>query len=171
MTGPTPSPAVSREAELIALSLVPHVIAAAATPTITPYEPLLTAARLLADATAEAVAVVDATDGYLGLVGLRDVARAAASGALQAPVTEMMQPLHDWLAPDDAPLDALELLRARGVEYLPVLAPRGDDDVPARGERFVGVVSLSQLVRLLHRQFEQQTMQRQRQIFGVAEDG
>lgn len=165
-----PSPAVPREAELIALTIVPHVIAEAATPVIDPEAPVVAAARLLADAAAEAVAVVDSTGGYLGLVGLRDVARAAAMDRLQAPVSEAMQPRHDWLVPDDAPLDALELLRTRGVEHLPVLAPAGNDAASQPGERFVGIVSRSHLVNLLHRQFERQAMQRQRQIFGIAEE-
>jgi FOG: CBS domain len=157
------------EAELIALAIVPHVVAEGVTPALGPGEAVLTAAALLATARAEAVAVVGADATYLGLVGLRDVVRAAAAGALQAPVAEVMQPRHDWLLPDDTPLDALELFRARGVEHLPVLAAAEGDGGGEPG-RLIGIVSLGQLVRLLHRQFESLSMQRQRQIFGVSTD-
>lgn len=155
------------EAELIALAVVPHVIAEGTTPVLGPGEPIVAAAALLAAARVDAVAVVGADDTYLGLVGLRDVVRAAAAGALQAPVTDVMQPRHDWLLPDDTPLDALELFRARGVEHLPVLATAAEGDGGGDPGRLIGIVSLGQLVRLLHRQFETLSMQRQQRIFGI----
>lgn len=150
------SPGVPLEAELIALSIVPHLVVDGGCPTVAAEAPVAAAAVALAEGGADAVAVVDGDGGYLGLLGLREVAHAVATATLDAPARTAMQPRRDWLAPDDTPLDALELLRARGVEHLPVLD----------GQRLVGIVSLGQLVRLLHRQFEAQALQRQQRLFG-----
>lgn len=163
-------PPIPLEAELIAFAIVPHLIADGATPTVPADSPVESAARLLAEGGGEALAVLAPSGRYLGLVGLRHITRAAAAGMLQRTVAEIMQPCADWLAPDDTPLDALELLRARGVEHLPVLELSTDDDDRRDGGRFVGIVSLGQLVRLLHRQFDRLTMQRQRRIFGMETD-
>ncbi len=157
-----PIPPAPAEAELIALTIVPHLVAGGAPLVIVADQAVVAAAQVLTEAAADALAVVDHQGRILGLLGLRQVTQAAAAGSLQAAVTEAMQPLGDWLAPGDCPLDALELMVVRHVEHLPVL----DDE-----EQLVGIVCIRQLMPLLHRQFDALVMEQQRLIFGLPPEG
>jgi CBS domain-containing protein len=146
---------------MIALAIVPGVVDGQGAASLAATAPLAEAVARLAASPGEALAVV-ADDGRLmGLIGAAEVvARLAVAGAaaLALPAAAAARPADDWLMPDDAALDALELMRLRGVEHLAVLEADG---------RLAGIVSHGRLCRLLHRAYDALTDAEHRALFGV----
>ena len=100
------------------------------------------AARRMTDFDIGAVVVVDDTGKLTGIVTERDITRRVVANQLDPEATTMKQIMSrnpDTLAPDDTPLNALELMWIRGFRHLPVVE---DNQV-------VGMVSIRDLYELM----------------------
>ncbi len=95
-----------------------------------------------------AIVVVDERGGMIGIVTERDITQrvvAERRDPTTVPLSDVMTPNPDALAPDDTAQDALDLMRLRGYRHLPVV-DRG---------RLVGMVSVRDLYEVTRLALEQ----------------
>lgn len=148
---------------MIGLTIVPDVVDGRGAPGIAGDRPLAAAIERLAAAGAgEALAVLAADGGLIGLLDAGGVVAALAAGgaaALALPVAIVAQPAGDWLAGDDSALDAIELMRLRCRDHLPVR-----DD----GGLLIGLCSRRRLCELLHAAYDAETEARHLALFGIS---
>jgi CBS domain-containing protein len=147
---------------MIGFTIIPDVIDGTGAPSIAAAAALDDAARQLAGGDADALAVIDEAGRLSGLIDAGDIVRAIAEAgvaALERPVATAARPAHDTLAPGDSGLDALELMRLRGVDHLPVVTVDG---------RLLGIVSRRRLCELLHRCLEREFDRQAAGVFGTS---
>lgn len=121
---------------------------------------LRAAAKAMAAFGSEALAVVDAGGGFVGIVTAGDLARRglAAGGETDTlRVADVMTPSPDALAPDDSALDAFALMRGRGVGCLAVVD----------GGKPVGVVTLGDLMTALAEALDAANAAAEAGVFGA----
>ncbi|MFO1128514.1 MAG: CBS domain-containing protein [Rhodospirillales bacterium] len=150
---------------MIRLTVVPDLIEGNGIEAIPAAIGLGEAARLWAAGGEGALAVVDAAGRLSGLIDATAIVRALAKdgpGALDRPVGTALQGAVDVLAPGDSGLDALELMRLRAVDHLPVADADG---------RLLGIVSRRRLCDLLHRCLEREFDRQAAGVFGTPDPG
>jgi signal-transduction protein with cAMP-binding, CBS, and nucleotidyltransferase domain len=146
---------------LIGLRLVPDVIARPQAVTVDENATLIEAAQQMAAAGRGACAVVDADGSLIGMVHQRQVIERIAAGGEpgQCRAVEIMTEAPDWVSPQDSPLDAMALMRLRGVEELPLV----DEG------RVIGQISLGELHAVAVRELETLYWRLERMVFGESE--
>jgi CBS domain-containing protein len=115
------------------------------------------AAKLMGTNHISAVLIADG-EKLVGIVTERDLRAKVLAGSLDpdnTPISQIMTANPDVLAPDDSPVNALELMRMRGYRHLPVVA---DDKI-------VGIVSIRDLYAAAKDQLEEDVRQREAFIF------
>lgn len=106
------------------------------------------AARLMMGFDIGAIVVVDDTGKLTGIVTERDIARRVVAARLdpeKTTVGQIMSRNPDTLAPEDSPLNALELMWVRSFRHLPVV----------ENNRVVGMVSIRDLYEVMKLILEQ----------------
>ena len=117
--------------------IVPHVVHEQELAFAAPQLSVRDAAQLMARRRIGAVMIGDA-DRLLGIFTERDLAVKVVAAGLDpetTPLSQVMTPSPDTLAPDDTAHHALSMMRERGYRHLPV----------ADGTRIVGMVSVRDL--------------------------
>ncbi|MFO1153392.1 MAG: CBS domain-containing protein [Rhodospirillales bacterium] len=145
---------------MIGITIVPDVIEGTGAASIAATATVGEAASGLAAGGAGALAVIGEGGRVSGLIDATGIVRAVAEGgaaALDRPVAAIAVPVGDTLAPGDTALDALDLLRLRDVEHLPVINSAG---------RLLGIVSRRRLGDILHRCLEAEFERRAAAVFG-----
>ena len=137
--------------------IIPDVVENQQLYQLTQFHTAREAAKLMSKAHVSAVLVID--EGRLiGIVTERDLtARILAQGADPDATTlsQIISSDPDTLAPDDAPIDALEMMRERGYRHLPVVSSC----------KTVGMVSIRDLYAQAKRQLEEDVRQREAFMF------
>jgi CBS domain-containing protein len=141
------------------LKIIPDVLT---NPTVCPVSVTATvelAARKMTKHEVSAVAVVDDAERLCGILTERDVIRRVVAAGLDARETgieDVMTRNPDTLAPGDSALDALELMRIRNLGNLPVV----------EDGRVVGVVSVTDLCRVVSQEMDEGIRRAQALLFG-----
>jgi CBS domain-containing protein len=115
------------------------------------------AAKTMGSNKVSAVLVTDG-DRLVGIFTERDLtARVVAVGLDpdKTPLSQVMTARPDVLAPEDSPLNALELMRLRHYRHLPVV----------EDGRVVGMVSIRDLYAVVKKQLEHEVREREAFIF------
>lgn len=145
--------------------IVPGVLAAGApVPRIAADADVRAAAKAMAAAGTDALAVVDGDGGFQGIVTAADLARRGlASGADpdRQPVADVMTARPDTLAPTDTVHDAFALMRGRGLCHLAVV----------EGGKPLGVVSLGSVAAALADALDRAGAETEAAVFGPAGGG
>jgi len=118
------------------------------------------AAKLMGKSRVSAILVTD-KDALIGIFTERDLTQRVVAGDLDPDTTllrEVMTARPDVLAPDDSPLDALELMRERHYRHLPVL-DHG---------KIVGMVSIRDLYAAAKSHLEHEVKEREAYIVDAA---
>ncbi len=150
---------------MIAFTIVPDVIDGTGAATIEGTATVGEAARRLAVVDGDALAVMDEKNRVSGLIDAQGIIRAlaeAGAAALDRPLATLACPAHDVLAASDSGLDALELMRLRGVDHLPVMDAAGN---------LLGIVSRRRLCDILHRCLESEFERQAAGVFGTSVQG
>ena len=143
--------------------IVPDIIENQTLQTLPETSTALEAAQLMAKNHISAILVADG-EKLIGIVTERDLTAKVVAGSLDASTTslsQVMTPNPDVLAPDDSPLNALELMRLRGYRHLPVVAE----------DKIVGIVSIRDLYAAAKDQLEEDVRQREAFIFDTGYGG
>jgi CBS domain-containing protein len=147
---------------MIGFKIVPDVISGAGAASVPATATVGEAARKLAGGDADALAVIDHENEFSGLIDAEGIVLAlaeAGAAALDRPVASVARPAHDALAPGDSGLDALEMMRLRAVDHLPVMDAAGC---------LVGIVSRRRLCDILHRCLENEFDRQAADVFGAS---
>jgi CBS domain-containing protein len=137
--------------------IVPDIVSDQTIYAVSEADTVRDAAAKMAGARISAVVVTE-DDRLVGILTERDIsAKVVAEGldAEQVPVSDVMTPNPDTLAPDDPPASALELMRVRGYRHLPVVVDG----------RVVAMVSIRDLYAAVQSQLEEDVRQREAFIF------
>jgi CBS domain-containing protein len=147
---------------MIRFKIVPDVIDGTGAATIPATATVGEVARKLAGGDADALAVIDDENGLSGLIDANGIVLAlaeAGAAALGRPVAAVARPAHDILAPGDSGLDALEMMRLRAVDHLPVMDAAGC---------LLGIVSRRRLCEILHRCLDNEFDRQAADVFGAS---
>ena len=139
--------------------LIPDVVKDQTLHHLSPSATVGEAARLMARHHMGAV-LICADRRLLGIFTERDVTtRVVAPGrdVEATPLSEVMTPDPDTIAPDATVLEALDLMNARGYRHLPIAL---DDNV-------LGIVSIRDLYAAVKRQLEEEVREREAFIHGA----
>ena len=104
--------------------IIPDIVSDQKLYALTPSHTARDAAKLMTKAHVSAILVIE-EGKLLGIVTERDLTRhivALGADPDATALSEIMTADPDTLAPTDAPLDALELMRTRGFRHLPIIA-------------------------------------------------
>ena len=104
---------------------------------VEPSTPIVTAAGRMHERRVGAVCVLDG-DRLVGILTERDILKAVATGATDAPVTDAMTHSPETVEGDETVGHAASLMIHGGFRHLPVV----------EGNRVVGMISIRDLVRL-----------------------
>ena len=139
----------------------PHPEGAGRLCTMPPESSVAEAARRMSEENVSAVAVTGEDGSLRGIVSEGDlVRRVLASGLVPAetPLSEVMTPDRDTLAPDDLAHSAAVLMRERGYRHLPVVDGNG---------AVVAMVTMRDLHAALADLMERETDEEHARVFGV----
>lgn len=117
------------------------------------------AAQRMAQNGAGAVVVIDADGRFAGIVTDQDIVREVVAKGRDARTVELATLVKrdaDCIAPSDLAVDALELMRIRGVSHLPVVVE----------ERVIAVVSIGDICAALRQTLDVQIHTHQAAFFG-----
>ncbi len=120
---------------------------------------VLDAANLMVRHDISAVVVLDDSGKLLGIVTERDLTRRVLADGLDpadTAVDAVMTDNPDTLAPDDAVVDALELMRTRRYRHLPIV----------KDGQVMGIVSMRDLYDAVQDSLEQSMRETEAFIFG-----
>ena len=137
--------------------IVPDIVDNQTVKTLPETSTALDAAQLMAANNISAILVAE-KGKLIGIVTERDLTAKVVAGELDPKTTSLSKVMTanpDVLAPDDSPINALELMRMRGYRHLPVV----DDD------KIIGIVSIRDLYAAAKDQLEEDVRQREAFIF------
>jgi CBS domain-containing protein len=144
----------------MAAKIIPDVVENQALYKLPPTATVRDAAKLMATNRVSAILVTEG-DRLVGIFTERDLTvRVVAEGRdpIATRLVEVMTTRPDTLAPDDSPMNALELMRIRRYRHLPVV----------EDGRIVGMVSIRDLYAVVKQQLELDVRQREAFIFDTA---
>lgn len=140
------------------LRIIPDIIERGAVEAVSSSSSVHQAARCMAERDLGALPVNDENGNLVGVLTDGDITRRVTAAGLdptETPVERVMTARPDTLMPDDSASDALELMRARSLIYIPVV----DDG------HMVGMVSVLDLCAVVTREMEKGFRKLQSQVF------
>jgi CBS domain-containing protein len=143
--------------------IVPDVIGGQTLQNVSPRDTARDAAKMMRDKKIAAVLVMEG-ERLVGIVTERDMTCRVVAAGLNpdtASCAEIMTANPDTLSPDDAAIEALNMMRERNYRHLPVV----------KGERVVGIVSVRDLYAVYKTELEQDLKDRNAFIYGESYGG
>lgn len=146
------------------LKIIPEVVQAGGFETVSPSATVHHAARRMAERDLGALSVDDEDGNLVGVLTERDLTRRVISAGhdpKQTLVVQAMTARPDTLRPDDSAINALELMRVRGLTHIPVV----DDG------KTVSIVSALDLCRAVSSEMDAMFQKAQSEVFDLPHEG
>ncbi len=145
------------------LRIIPDVIKEQIIYGLRETDTVLDGANLMVRHDISAVVIFDENSKLIGIVTERDLTRRVLADELDpaaTPLSVVMTDNPDTLSPDDAILDALELMRTRRYRHLPVM----------QDGRIIGMVSIRDIYEAVQDSLEQSMRETEALVFGNEKD-
>ena len=145
------------------LRIIPDVIKEQVIYGLSETDSVLDGANLMVRHDISAVVILDENSKLIGIVTERDLTRRVLADELDpaaTPLSAVMTDNPDTLSPDDAILDALELMRTRRYRHLPVM----------QDDRIIGMVSIRDIFEAVQDSLEQSMRETEALVFGNEKD-
>lgn len=145
------------------LKIIPDVVQPSAPETLSASATVQQAALHMAERDLGAVSVDDGEGNMIGILTDRDLTRRVIAADLDpkhTDVANIMTARPDTLRPDDTAIDALELMRLRGLTHIAVVD----------GGKTLGLVSVLDLCRVVSREMDAVFQKTQSEVFDPPDD-